>query len=134
MSTRKIGDSRTGYADLVVASFENSALVCGAVANLRRVVQPAVSPFENPTSGRGYTLIGGGERNPLMKASEDNPIDDDVLTDYSEDGVDLTLIRWMLSLTPIERLKFLQERINEVLAIRQLNAGNQTPFNPTKPL
>jgi hypothetical protein len=69
-----------------------------------------------------------------MKASEDNPIDDDVLTDYSEDGVDLTLIRWMLSLTPIERLKFLQERINEVLAIRQLNAGNQTPFNPTKPL
>jgi hypothetical protein len=24
---------------------------------------------------------------------------------YSEDGVDLTLIRWMLSLTPIERLR-----------------------------
>ena len=69
-----------------------------------------------------------------MKVSEDNPIDDDVLTDYSENGVDLTLIRWMLSLTPIERVQFLEERINEVLAIRQLNAGNQTPFNPTKPL
>lgn len=25
------------------------------------------------------------------------------LTDYSADGVDLTLIRWMLSLTPAER-------------------------------
>jgi hypothetical protein len=27
---------------------------------------------------------------------------------YSEDGVDLTLIRWMLSLTPLERLETLQ--------------------------
>ncbi|MGH9584072.1 MAG: hypothetical protein ACRD4O_14185 [Bryobacteraceae bacterium] len=27
--------------------------------------------------------------------------------DYSENGVDLTLIRWMLSLTPAERLDFL---------------------------
>jgi hypothetical protein len=28
---------------------------------------------------------------------------------YSEDGVDLTLIRWMLSLTPLERLQHLQD-------------------------
>ncbi len=42
--------------------------------------------------------------------------------DYSEDGVDLSLIRWMLSLTPAERLQFLEERINEILAIRHLNA------------
>lgn len=42
--------------------------------------------------------------------------------EYSEDGVDLSLIRWMLSLTPAERLRFLEERINEVLAIRELNA------------
>jgi len=39
-----------------------------------------------------------------------------------EDGVDLTLIRWMLSLTPLERLRFLEERINEILVIRELNA------------
>jgi hypothetical protein len=45
------------------------------------------------------------------------------LTDYSEDSVDLTLIRWMLSLTPAERLDFLDERIGEILAIRELNAG-----------
>jgi hypothetical protein len=44
------------------------------------------------------------------------------LPDYSEDGVDLTLIRWMLSLTPAERLKFLEERINEILTIREMNA------------
>lgn len=42
--------------------------------------------------------------------------------DYSEDGVDLTLIRWMLSLTPAERLEFLEERIDDILAIRTLNA------------
>jgi hypothetical protein len=44
-------------------------------------------------------------------------------TEYSEDGVDLTLIRWMLSLTPAERLQVLQRHVNAVLAIRELNAG-----------
>jgi hypothetical protein len=43
-------------------------------------------------------------------------------TDYSEDGVDLTLIRWMLSLTPTERLELLQNHVNAVLTIRELNA------------
>jgi hypothetical protein len=41
----------------------------------------------------------------------------------SEDGVDLTLIRWMLSLTPAERLAFLQRQINRILMIREINAG-----------
>jgi hypothetical protein len=50
---------------------------------------------------------------------EDNQ---DRLTDYSPDGVDLTLIRWMLSLTPAERLAFLEERVNDILSIRELNA------------
>jgi hypothetical protein len=51
--------------------------------------------------------------------------DDDLgsLTDYSEDGVDLTLVRWMLSLTPAERLDVLQNHVNAILAIRELNAG-----------
>lgn len=44
------------------------------------------------------------------------------LPDYSDDGGDLSLIRWTLSLTPAERLRFLEERINEILAIRELNA------------
>jgi len=35
--------------------------------------------------------------------SDVNAIDRIPETDYSEDGVDLTLIRWMLSLTPVER-------------------------------
>jgi hypothetical protein len=54
--------------------------------------------------------------------SDVNPIDRAPLPDYSEDGVDLTLIRWTLSLTPAERLQFLEERIGEILAIRERNA------------
>jgi len=45
------------------------------------------------------------------------------LTDYSSDGVDLTLIRWMLSLTPAERLEFLEQHVNDILSIRELNAA-----------
>ena len=51
------------------------------------------------------------------------PGDEDRLTDYSEDGVDLTLIRWMLSLTPAERLELLQSHLNRMIAIRELNAA-----------
>ncbi len=58
----------------------------------------------------------------LMADSDLSVADLAPLPDYSEDGVDLTLIRWMLSLTPAERLRFLEERINEILAIRELNA------------
>ena len=43
--------------------------------------------------------------------------------DYSADGVDLSLIRWMLSLTPAERLQFLQRHVNRILAVRAQNAG-----------
>jgi hypothetical protein len=38
------------------------------------------------------------------------------------DGVDVTLIRWMLSLEPSERLRFLEERIEDILAVRALNS------------
>ena len=37
---------------------------------------------------------------------------------YSEDGVDLTLIRWMLSLTPAERLRALQQFARSILRMR----------------
>lgn len=37
---------------------------------------------------------------------------------HSEDGVDLTLIRWMLSLTPAERLKVLQQTIRSIMRLR----------------
>ena len=38
---------------------------------------------------------------------------------HSADGVDLTLIRWMLSLTPAQRLDVLQRNLSSVLSIRE---------------
>lgn len=40
----------------------------------------------------------------------------------TEDGVDLTLIRWMLSLTPTERLQVLQQSAQTLLRLRDGNA------------
>jgi hypothetical protein len=40
---------------------------------------------------------------------------------YSPDGVDLTLIRWMLSLTPAERLDVLQDFVDFVMEARARN-------------
>ncbi len=39
---------------------------------------------------------------------------------HSEDGVDLTLIRWMLSLTPEERLMVLQNNVWSIMELKNL--------------
>lgn len=48
---------------------------------------------------------------------------DDVgpFAEYDERGVDVSLIRLMLSLTPLERLRMAEEWANSVLKIRELN-------------
>jgi len=40
----------------------------------------------------------------------------------SQEGVDLTLIRWMLSVTPAGRLETLQQFLNAVLRVREENS------------
>jgi hypothetical protein len=55
---------------------------------------------------------------------------DPPLPEYSEDGVDLSLIRWTLSLTPLERLEFLEDRIDDILEIRELNAKRSADNDP----
>jgi hypothetical protein len=37
---------------------------------------------------------------------------------HSEDGIDLTLIRWMLSLTPAQRLQVLQQNASSLTRLR----------------
>ena len=39
--------------------------------------------------------------------------------DYSSDGVDVTLIRWMLSLSPLERLEVLQASAGSLERLRE---------------
>jgi hypothetical protein len=41
-----------------------------------------------------------------------------VTPEHSDDGVDLTLVRWMLSLTPCERLAFVQDQVDSLLTLR----------------
>ena len=42
---------------------------------------------------------------------------------YSSDGADLTLIRWMLSLTPAERLQVLQQSVESLLSLRDASTN-----------
>ena len=58
-----------------------------------------------------------------MADRDSSPAESAPAPDYSEDGVDLSLVRWMLSLTPAERLEYLSERIADIETIRALNAG-----------
>lgn len=44
----------------------------------------------------------------------------------SEDGVDESLIRWMLSLTPTERLEWAQNLVDTVEALRE----GREPYEP----
>jgi hypothetical protein len=41
-----------------------------------------------------------------------------VAPEHKDDGVDLTLIRWMLSLTPRERLAVMQDQVDSLLTLR----------------
>jgi len=64
-------------------------------------------PFNGPTSLG--TPNGSLDAEPVAGES-----------DYAEDCVDLTLIRWMLSLTPAERLRTLQNAVRSLLKLRSL--------------
>jgi len=52
--------------------------------------------------------------NPRM--NEGNPAHE--TSTFSDDGVDLTLIRWLLSLTPAERLAVLQSNMRSLEPLR----------------
>ena len=52
------------------------------------------------------------------------------LTERSEDGVDLTLIRWALSLTLAQRLEALDSYLNEIEEIRERNRVTPELRNP----
>jgi len=47
---------------------------------------------------------------------------EELQAEYSEDGVDLTLIRWMLTLTPAERIRVLEQRVNSIIRFQTRNA------------
>ncbi len=46
---------------------------------------------------------------------------DEAPPEESEDGVDLTLVRWMLSLTPAERVAWIDDIAKSLQELRELN-------------
>lgn len=58
----------------------------------------------------------------LMQDSEEIPDDEPAPAPIYRDGIDISLIRWTLSLTPLQRLEFLEQRIRDILYLRSLNA------------
>jgi hypothetical protein len=53
--------------------------------------------------------------------------DEDNIT-HSTDGVDVTLIRWMLSLTPKERLQALQRNIQSIMRLKKETVTDKDKF------
>lgn len=55
--------------------------------------------------------------------SPDGPEPDHFVPEYSPDGVDLTLIRWTLSLTPLQRLELLQDWVDGLAELQRGRVG-----------
>jgi hypothetical protein len=69
------------------------------------------------------------------KRADDLTVREDPCWDdaYSEDGVDLTLIRAMLELTPAQRLELLQGNANAVWSIRRAAGDPRFSDDPSGP-
>ncbi len=57
------------------------------------------------------------ERDEGKKSAEESQAEDSDLIHY-EDGVDPSLIRWMLAMTPGERLATLERTVRSMLGLR----------------
>jgi len=73
----------------------------------------AMGEFKHP--GKVYT-VGGTVSDRGRSVSTEGKLDMEGA--FSDDGVDLTLIRWMLRRTPIERLQAAQQLIDAAWALR----------------
>jgi hypothetical protein len=65
-----------------------------------------------------------------MKRAERKRRSTEPLPAFSEDGVDLTLIRWMLSLSVEERLQILEDHAAFASDLRHANPALQVPHHP----
>jgi hypothetical protein len=65
-----------------------------------------------------------------MERTSKQPSPPKPLPTVSEDGVDLTLIRWTLSLTVEERLRLLEDHAAFAWELRHANPSLQLPQHP----
>jgi hypothetical protein len=59
-------------------------------------------------------------RLPAVTEAQSQPFDS-AEHEYDSNGVDLTLIRWMLTLTPVERIEHIQQAADSLEELRSLN-------------
>ena len=58
------------------------------------------------------------EEDADLKKEEHPSGEEPELPTYAEDGTDLSLIRWMLTLTPLERLRMAQNNANSIARLQ----------------
>ena len=64
-------------------------------------------------------IVSGMAQEPPVRLGDARAPREPSLHEESPDGVDLTLIRWTLSLTPLERLEVLQDWVDGLTELRR---------------
>ena len=60
-----------------------------------------------------------------MTEPQDNVVEECDDSPYDENGVDRSLVRWMLGLSPTERLAAVQGSIDLIMSVRELPDGSR---------
>lgn len=90
-----------------------SAKYCGNRIGTPKMREQLQTPLVSPILGVGQRVMK--PKNPAeLPLSQGNTEGLSSESAYDEDGVDVSLIRWMLSLTPTERLQALQSFVDLV--------------------
>ncbi len=83
----------------------------GVLKNTHCIQKLRILSFINNFTGSQSTTVAMNSDHPnIIQPGENENI--------SPEGVDLTLIRWMLSMTPIERLRILESQIRNIHRLR----------------
>ena len=82
----------------------------------------SISHRQAPLDGATQTMMTSQENSKGKRDDAGQP--DQSASAFSEDGVDLTLIRWMLSLSPAQRLVALQGTVQSILRLRNARPGS----------
>ena len=95
-----------------------------------RAIFPGERQYPSSRHGRWPTRRASRRYISTMEPQDNEHRPAEPLPAFSEDGVDLTLIRWMLSLTPDERLQHLEDHAAFAEELRHANASVQVPYHP----
>jgi len=80
--------------------------------NTMKTKKPVRRATKAPRGKLPTRKIKGATGNPPKK-----------LPGYNEDGVDITLIQWMLSFTPAERLQIVQQSLRSIQEMQNASRG-----------